>query len=121
MKIKPGDIITVAVVLVLGFVCLFAFSPQNDTSSGKSLKISVNGIPEEEISLPSDRKTLDIEGVIIEIDGEDVHVSDSDCTDKTCVRMGTINRKGESVVCLPNGVVLEIDSPSETGPDAILH
>jgi len=43
---------------------------------------------------------------------------DSACPDKLCVRSGWISRPKESIVCLPNRVVIEIKSV-EGGPDAI--
>lgn len=50
---------------------------------------------------------------------------DADCGDRTCLRTGSISRTGESIVCLPHRLVLQItssDSPAEENtPDAIVH
>ena len=50
---------------------------------------------------------------------------DADCGDHTCLRTGSISRTGESIVCLPHRLVLQITSshrPAEKNtPDAIVH
>ena len=48
-----------------------------------------------------------------------VLVSDADCPDKLCVKMGRINRAGETIVCLPHRVVVEIKMNSVSDNDYI--
>lgn len=42
---------------------------------------------------------------IIEITGGKIHVSEADCPDKTCVRMGFL-QGAAPIVCLPNRLVI---------------
>lgn len=37
------------------------------------------------------------------------YMKDADCSDKTCINQGKISKVGEAVVCLPNGVILEVE------------
>ena len=37
-----------------------------------------------------------------------------------CVRTGTITRAGQSIVCLPEQVVVQLTGASADGPDVIL-
>ncbi len=37
-----------------------------------------------------------------------VYMSDADCPDRLCVRMGAVSRTGETIVCLPHRVVVEV-------------
>ena len=36
------------------------------------------------------------------------HMEEADCPDKSCTRMKEIRFEGESIICLPNRVVLKI-------------
>ena len=39
-----------------------------------------------------------------------VQVTEADCPDKVCVNKGKISRVGESIICLPHRVVIEVTS-----------
>ena len=51
-----------------------------------------------------------------------VKMTEASCPDHVCIRQGTIDAPGETVVCLPNKVVLEIVSKDgeEDGLDAVV-
>ncbi len=38
-----------------------------------------------------------------------IRMISSPCPDKICIKQGWINKKGESIVCLPNRVVLRLE------------
>ena len=42
-----------------------------------------------------------------------VYMNHSNCTDKVCMRQGKISKIGESIVCLPNRVFIEIKGEEE--------
>ena len=41
-----------------------------------------------------------------------VFMAEADCPDSLCVQMGKIYREGESIVCLPHGLVIRIEKAS---------
>ena len=45
-------------------------------------------------------------------DGE-VNMTEADCPDKLCMHQGPISISGETIVCLPNKVVIEIVGKDE--------
>lgn len=45
---------------------------------------------------------------LVEIGDERVRVIEADCPDKIDVKQGYISRIGETIVCLPNHLVVEI-------------
>ena len=49
--------------------------------------------------------------VIVVEDGA-VFMAEADCPDSLCVQMGRIYREGESIVCLPHGLVVRIEKAS---------
>lgn len=98
----------------MGYIRLQAFS--NDE---KYVSIQVNG--EEIKRFIFDSKLI---GTIIPIETEygtnlieigdnQVRVIEADCPDKIDVKQGYISKIGETIVCLPNKLVLEIKGISE--------
>jgi hypothetical protein len=93
-------------------------------SGDDGLVIRVTANSEEVLVLPlgKDHGELTVKGFeggsYLEISGGRVRMIDSACPDKLCVRSGWISRQGESIVCLPNRVVIEITG-GEGGPDVV--
>lgn len=85
------------------------------------VKVSADGEVVAEFPLPQGERSFSVDGYqgksYLEIQGYRVRMVDSACPDKLCVRTGWISRPGESIVCLPNRVVVEIVSGG--GPDVV--
>ena len=43
----------------------------------------------------------------------------STCKNKHCIMHGSINKKGESVICAPNKILLKIVGKDASGYDAV--
>lgn len=52
---------------------------------------------------------------VVEISGGTVSVTEASCKNQVCVKHGAISRSGESIVCLPNRLVVRIENGSEEG------
>lgn len=50
---------------------------------------------------------------------EGVHVADSDCPGRDCVRTGMISRAGQSIVCLPARIVVALEGARGAEYDAV--
>lgn len=50
-----------------------------------------------------------------------VSVSDADCPDQLCVKQRSISGNGESIICLPHKLVVQIESGEERGLDAVTY
>jgi hypothetical protein len=80
------------------------FVPKNQ---GKSVSVTYRG-ETTVYDLNTDR-TIRFGGKItVEIKGGKVRVGESDCPSKTCVARGEISSAGETIVCLPNDLVVRI-------------
>jgi hypothetical protein len=56
---------------------------------------------------------------MIELKDGQARVLSSPCANQTCVSSGAIHTHGQWIACLPNRVMISVDSPSrEDGPDA---
>lgn len=102
---KKGDIAvicSVAVAFVLSIVLLIPFSKQG---SRVVVKQDNKIIYNESINI---NKTVDtLTNTVIIKDGI-VYISDATCKNQVCVNTGKISKKGESIICLPNKVIVEI-------------
>ncbi len=57
----------------------------------------------------------------IVVDNGQVYMTDADCPDKLCERTGRISRTGESIVCLPHRVVVEIQGNTGEKVDSVVQ
>lgn len=91
------------------FIILFAI---RGCGSGHKTIIKVDGNIIRECDIGRD-ETIEVSGyngghnTVIIKDGQ-VSVIDADCPDKVCVDTGMINAPGQTIVCLPHRVVVEI-------------
>ena len=103
-----GVLLAVGVLLSLGAVLL--------SRTGESVQIRVSGRVVASYPLSEDLET-EISGANggvnrLLIRGGGAWMEEASCPDKLCVGMGVIRRSGQSIICLPNQVVVEIVGPS---------
>ena len=107
--IKTCDIIIFSVVVIaLVISLLLIFLPQQ----GSFVEIYHSGTRIKSIPLSEDT-SFSIDGVTVKVQNGKAIISDSDCPDKLCIHSKSINRKGESIICLPNKVIVKISGESE--------
>ena len=103
------DIVLILLLLALvGLTLWLALSPKK----GEYAEIFVDGKQVQTLSLDQDQ-TVELDCLQVVVQGGKVWVKDADCPDKICEKKGTIFRKGESIVCLPNRVVIKISGEGE--------
>ncbi|MBE6740755.1 MAG: NusG domain II-containing protein [Ruminococcaceae bacterium] len=120
LKLKKGDIIIAVCVLVaaaLIFCAVYFLSPE-----GNTVKIEVDSKTLASFPLDENR-TYNIEKNgkttnTVVIKDKKVSVSSADCPDKICVKHKEISKSGESIICLPNRVVVSIEN-EETEVDGV--
>ncbi len=107
--IKKADIILAATLIIIGFAMSYFLS--SGTSPGQELLVSCGGERFGTYSLLEEREiVVERNNHInkITIKNGIVSMSFSDCRGQDCVKQAAISKTGESIVCLPNQVVLEI-------------
>jgi len=55
----------------------------------------------------------------LDITGGQAAMIDADCRDQLCVHQKSISRKNESIICLPNKVIVSIENGEENDVDAV--
>lgn len=101
-------------VLFLVFAVLLVFAGIFYTTrrGGAAAKIYVNGDLYGTYPLAVN-KTVTIDGAdgaqnVVEIAGGEVFMKSASCRNQICVHTGKISKEGQSIVCLPNRVTVEV-------------
>jgi hypothetical protein len=112
-----ADFALAAVILVLFAAPLLSMmAPQ---SSPKTAVVYRDNNVVREISLAGDA-TVSVGSMTFEVKSGKIRVSESDCPNHVCMREGWIMNPGQSIVCLPNHVIVEIPVDHENGKYDIL-
>ncbi len=119
---KRNDIILIALVVVVSIVLFIAMIIRQE--DGGMVVVKVSGETWREFSLHEERTiNLDFDdgsyNTLVIQDGF-VRMSEASCPDQICVNHKEIQKSGETIVCLPNQVVIEIESDSQSEIDAIV-
>ena len=71
----------------------------------------------------NDSHTVIIKGKLgnleMEIKSEKVRIREANCPDQICVRTGWISRTGQTIICVPNQVIVRIVNSQNNPVDAI--
>ena len=115
---KKNDWILVTVILVLagiGFLIYISFGRQ----TAGIVKVTVDGELFGTYSLEKEQeiKINDTNHLII-IDSQ-ADMIEADCPDQICVEHKTISKNKETIVCLPNKVIVEIVGGEDVEMDAV--
>ena len=118
---KKTDLLLVVLALVAAAGIWLFYSAGAD--HGKGAEITVDG--EREAFLPLDEdgsiriETEDGYNVVTVKDGE-VFVTEADCRDQICVDHKKVSKTGETIVCLPHKLVVEITGEGEAEADLVV-
>ena len=122
-RLRNDLIFVVALLVVAGILLLYLFVFRE---SGNVVKVTVDGKLYGTYSLSEDITHVirsgendDRYNVLIIKDGK-AYVESATCPDGICASHRPIFRNGESIVCLPNGVVITVITDDNTdSPDAV--
>lgn len=128
-QIKKGDLIIVILLLILSFLplAIFAYTQTSDPGATEYVSISHQGEEVARLELVADgeREEFVIENPEhdhynkIVREGDTVFIEEANCTDQLCVRMQPIERVGQTLICLPNQLVVQIEASSSTDTEEI--
>ena len=120
VKLSKWEIIIIAAVVIIGAVLVAVLFLMK--KPGSVAVVSVDGKETARYDLDEDID-IEIQGVgginRLIISGGTVRIEEADCPDKVCVRSREISKAGESIVCLPNHVILKITGSESSEIDSI--
>ena len=124
VRLKRDIILVLSMVIIAAAAFLIInFAVKKD---GSYAVIKVDGKVIKTLDLNSGETTIEVNGYqggvnkVVINDGK-VSMTEADCPDELCVKTGKISRVGETIVCLPNRVVVEIKgSPDDDSIDSVV-
>ena len=107
--ISHADILLIVGILILAMAGFFAWKKLQ--KPGAYVDIMVDGNSVKTMQLNQDacyevKQKVGVNTVVVQ-DGS-VTVQNADCPDKICEKHQAINRTGETIICLPHKLVVEI-------------
>lgn len=114
--VTKWDFAVITVILLIS-VLAFAFRPKE---TGEAAVIRVDGKEYKKVSI-KDEETAEItvNGVSVVYGKGEIYIQNSSCHDKICVNAGHLSKKGQSAVCAPNRVSIEIKGKDKNAPWAV--
>lgn len=120
---KPrGEILLAGMILLAALFCGLAWQLLH-RDPGEWAVIEVDGLETARYPLAKDCSAV-IEGYgggrnTLVIEGGSVYVTDASCPDRLCEKQGRISKNGETIVCLPNRVVITVQGGEGTALDGL--
>ena len=114
---KSDDILLISTIIIAIILLIIQFMTP---AAGGQLVVQIDGVKVASYSLEgSDGDFLLNDGTnTIRITDNKVKMIASDCPDQICVHHKEISKNNETIVCLPNKVVLIIENDTEDAIDA---
>jgi len=118
-KLK-NDLILATAALLLAAISFLV--PRLFLKPGLTVSVQRNGVEIARYSLTEDGQyplaAGDKTNLLVIKDGK-ASVAEASCPDGICVHHAPISKARETIICLPNRLVIEILGDSDDGPDAI--
>lgn len=123
-KTSKFDIFIIALVLFLSSSSMlgFSFNRMSGFSQPAVALIYQQGRLLERVDLGKDRIIAFLDGQMsLEVKNGRARVLNTDCPHHICKNMGWIKYNGETIVCVPNHVLIEIKSKGPLVIDAVAY
>ena len=120
---RKRDFILIAIIVVIAAVSalLMLFVQRDD---GAAVRITIDGVFYGEYSLSEDKSISIDEGLgynRLVIEEGSAYMADADCPDKYCMDYKPISKGGETIICLPHKLVVEVTGIRDAQqPDVIV-
>ena len=111
MDSKKQNILFIVIIVILSFCMLFIMGKRN--REGDKVLVYVDGRLVQELFLDEDKEIVirgKIGNNVLVIQGQEVYMKEASCENHICVQQGKISKGGQTIVCLPNQIVVEVSS-----------
>ena len=111
--LKKGDVLIIA---VLSLLCVFLFVlPLLNGSENAVAAVWLDGEKVKEVNLSdtSENFEFSVGNCVLSVEEEKIRFVSSDCPDKLCIKSGYLSKNGDTAACLPNKVVVKIETKKE--------
>ena len=126
--LRPWDGIIVVILILLSFAPVLVFSLNRASSPTQEAVLSVDGKEIKTFDLSDNSQAYtyryedkDRDYNLIEVKGNRIRIKEADCGDQICVRRGWIEQSGETIVCLPHKLLIEVKSSDGGEPGSVIY
>ncbi|WP_054957416.1 NusG domain II-containing protein [Paenibacillus dakarensis] len=118
---KRGDVVLVSVLLAAALIFLVPRWLGGNESEKNHINpltatITVDGQVFKTVELTKEEQTIEIEtdhGLnILKVHDYGIEMIEADCPDQVCLSFGFVDKKNQSIVCLPHKVLVEVEGAS---------
>lgn len=118
---RKNDMILAGGILLVSLCLLFFRYFSDDAGENAQVIVMIDGSKYGSYSLSEDQR-IDINGTnLLVIEQGSARIDEADCPDQICVKHTRISRDGESIICLPNKLVVTIEHGEEPEIDGIVR
>ena len=118
---KKNDFKIIIIVLIIAGAAFLIHNFTGGKSAG-TVTVKIDGELEGTYSLLENQE-IEINGgsnILVIKDGE-ADMTEADCPDKLCVKQKSISKNNENIICLPNKVIVEVESDENSEYDAVTN
>jgi len=116
------DAVFIGLLLIIA-ILIFFFTNYFQKETGAMVTVTVDGKvygtydleKEQTIDIKAGDKTTNI----LKISDGKAKMLTADCPDQLCVKQKAVSKNKESIICLPNKIVVEVDSHQNSQYDAV--
>lgn len=121
LRFKMKDLLLIIIVLAVAGLA-FLLHEKIGAKGASCITVKVNGVTEGVYSLGEDRE-IEINGGTnrLVIKNGKADMVEASCPDKLCVNQKAVSKNNESIICLPNKVIVEVDSSENSDLDAVTN
>ncbi|GFI51103.1 MAG: NusG domain II-containing protein [Dorea sp.] len=119
--LKKKDWLLILIILCVAGLTVLAHTYIGGRGANKVV-VKVDGVIQGTYSLSEDGRIEINDGTnVIEISNGKADMIKADCPDQLCVNQKAVSRNHENIICLPNKVVVEVESVEESEYDAVTN
>ncbi|MCH4168157.1 MAG: NusG domain II-containing protein [Streptococcaceae bacterium] len=127
LKLKPFDYLIVSLLVICSFLPFVLLKNSNSSNSEVWAELRVDGKLIKKFDLSQNEATnyryVDDDGDynLIEVKNQQIRIKEANCGDQICVKRGWIKKSGETIVCLPHKLVIEIKNNAESNDGEVVY
>lgn len=119
--LSKKDIALIVIIIVVATGAFLLHNVLKDSGAGTAM-IKVDGKIEGTYSLNEDQEIKINNGSnILQIRNGKAKMIEADCPDQLCVHQKAISASGESIICLPNRVIVQVESKVNSELDGMTN
>ena len=126
-KLKKLDILIVICLFIFSFTpnIIFSINNINQNTNSTYAHIEINGDTYDDIYLNSSKEqTIEINTELgsntLKIENNKISIINASCRDHLCMHQEDAYKIGDSIICLPNKLIIEIKGDNDNDKDFIL-